>query len=131
MPKSENQNALDKFEQALARTDLTFVLRLYVAGATKKSSHSIERIRKICEKYLAGRYELEVIDIYQHPESAGEEQVIAAPTLVKSLPKPIRKLIGDMSDEDRILIGLGLKQLEVKKEDQTVAGKKKNAPGKK
>jgi circadian clock protein KaiB len=110
MGKTKEQNALEDFEKALARNDIKFVLRLYVTGATRKSSKAIENIKGICETYLKGRYELEVIDIYQHPEKAGEAQVIAAPTLVKKLPLPIRKLIGDMSDEDRILIGLGLKQ---------------------
>lgn len=126
MAKAKEQNALEKLEKALARTEITFVLRLYVAGATDKSSRAIERIRRICDTYLKGRYELEVIDIYQHPESAGEEQVIAAPTLIKKLPQPIRRLIGDMSDEDRILIGLGLKEMEVKEEQQPIAKKKKH-----
>lgn len=92
--------------------EVFFELRLYVTGATRKSSRAIENTKHICETYLKGRYELEVIDIYQYPERAGEGEVIAAPTLVKKLPLPIRKLIGDMSDEDRILIGLGLKQLK-------------------
>lgn len=126
MAKAKEQNALEKLEKALARTEITFVLRLYVAGATSKSARAIERIRGICDTYLKGRYELEVIDIYQHPESAGEEQVIAAPTLIKKLPQPIRRLIGDMSDEDRILIGLGLKEMEVKEEQQPIAKKKKH-----
>jgi circadian clock protein KaiB len=124
MPKTKKQNALENFEKALARTDIQFVLRLYVAGATRKSSKAIERIKKICDTYLEGRYELEVIDIYQHPEFASEEQVIAAPTLIKQLPLPIRKLIGDMSDEDRILIGLGIKELQVKQEEQTASKEK-------
>jgi len=115
-----------KDQKALARTEITFVLRLYIAGATNKSATAIERIRGICDTYLKGRYELEVIDIYQHPESAGEAEVIAAPTLIKKLPLPIRRLIGDMSDADHILIGLGIKEMAVKEEQQPVAKKKKH-----
>ncbi|MEW5744311.1 MAG: circadian clock KaiB family protein [Nitrospirota bacterium] len=122
--KTKERTALEEFERALARKDIKFVLRLYVTGATKRSAKAIENIRRICETYLKDRYELEVVDIYQQPEAAGEEQVIAAPTLVKKLPLPIRKLIGDMSDEDRILIGLGLKQ-----QKETVKTKRTPAKG--
>lgn len=85
-----------------------YVLRLYVTGMTPKSINAIENIRKICEENLQGRYELEVIDIYQKPEYARKEQIIAAPTLIKKLPLPLRKFIGDMSNKDRILVGLDL-----------------------
>jgi circadian clock protein KaiB len=85
-----------------------YVLRLYVTGMTPKSINAIENIRKICEENLKGRYELDVIDIYQQPEYAKKEQIIAAPTLIKKLPLPLRKFIGDMSDKDKILVGLDL-----------------------
>ena len=75
---------------------------------TPRSINAIENIRKICEENLQGRYELEVIDIYQQPEYAKSEEILAAPTLIKKLPLPLRKFIGDMSDKEKILIGLNL-----------------------
>ena len=85
-----------------------YVLRLYVTGLTPRSTRAIENMRRICEDHLAGRYELEVIDIYQRPEAAREVQLIAVPTLVKLLPEPLRRIIGDLSDRDRVLQGLDL-----------------------
>jgi circadian clock protein KaiB len=97
-------------EQALAGSKQeTFVLRLYIAGLSLRSSHAVENIKKICEEHLKGRYELEVIDIYQHPELAKGEQVVAAPTLIKKLPPPLRKFIGDLADTEKILIGLDVR----------------------
>lgn len=109
---------VEVFEQAIKDSkDMKYVLRLYVAGATPRSTQSIMNIKKICEEYLKGRYELEVIDIYQQPVLAKGEQIIAAPTLVKKLPPPLRRFIGNMSDVDRILVGLDLKpRKEVKSE---------------
>ena len=86
-----------------------YVLRLYVAGVTPRSVQAIENIRRICKEHLDGRYQLEVIDIHQQPVLAKEDQIIAAPTLVRRLPLPLRKLIGDMRDEQRVLIGLDLR----------------------
>jgi circadian clock protein KaiB len=80
-----------------------------VAGVTPRSTEAIVNIKKICEEHLKGRYELEVIDIYQQPVLAKGEQIIAAPTLVKKLPLPLRRFIGSMYDVDRILVGLDLK----------------------
>src|ERR1700744_552635 len=85
-----------------------YVLKLYVAGMTSRSARAIENVRAFCEKHLEGRYDLEVIDVYQQPELARSEQLIAAPTLIKKLPLPLRRLIGDMSNEERILVGLDL-----------------------
>ncbi len=85
-----------------------FVLRLYVAGMTPRSTQAIRNIRKICEEHLKGRYELEVIDVYQQPELAREGDLIAAPTLIKQLPIPLRKIIGDMSNTERVLVGLNI-----------------------
>jgi circadian clock protein KaiB len=87
----------------------TYVLRLYIAGMSLRSGHAIENIKRICEEYLKGRYELEVIDIYQHPVLAAGEQVIAVPTLIKKLPQPLRKFIGDLTDTEKILVGLDLR----------------------
>ena len=86
-----------------------YVLRLYVTGTTARSSRAITNVRRICEEHLHDRYDLEVIDIYQQPTLAKGDQIIAAPTLVKQLPPPLRKLIGDMSDRDRVLFGLDLR----------------------
>ncbi len=86
-----------------------YVLRLYVAGTTSKSIRAVANIKEICESSLKNRYDLEVIDIYQQPVLVKGEQIIAAPTLVKKLPLPLRKFIGDMSDTERILVGLDLK----------------------
>ncbi len=105
-------DSTEEFEQSLhaGGGNERFVLRLYVTGMTPKSTRAIQNIRKICEENLKGRYELEVIDIYQQPVLARDEQIIAAPTLVKKLPLPLRKLIGDMSNAERILLGLDLRQ---------------------
>jgi circadian clock protein KaiB len=86
-----------------------YVLRLYVAGTTSKSIRAVANIKEICEGNLKNRYDLEVIDIYQQPVLTKGEQIIAAPTLVKQLPLPLRKFIGDMSDTERILVGLDLR----------------------
>ena len=85
------------------------MLRLYVAGMTPKSTRTVADVKKICDEYLAGRYELEVIDIYQQPHLAKGEQIIAAPTLIKKLPLPLRKVIGDMSDKEKFLVGIDLR----------------------
>jgi circadian clock protein KaiB len=87
---------------------MRYVLRLYVTGSTPRSARAIENLHRICEERLFGRYDLEVIDIYQRPEAAREFQVIAVPTLVRLLPEPLRRVIGDLSDQDRVLHGLDL-----------------------
>jgi circadian clock protein KaiB len=89
-----------------------YVLRLYVTGTTPHSSRAIVNIRKICEEHLHGRYDLEVVDISQKPTLAEGEQIIAAPTLIKKLPLPLRRFIGDMSQTERILVGLDLIKAE-------------------
>ena len=85
-----------------------FVLKLYVAGATSKSSLAIQNIQRICEEHLAGQYKLEIVDLYQQPAEAARGQVLAAPTLVREECSPPRRMVGDMSDEARVLAGLGL-----------------------
>jgi circadian clock protein KaiB len=85
-----------------------YVLRLYVTGMTTRSARAVENLRVICNERLAGRYDLEVIDIYQQPVLTRGEQIIAAPTLIKKLPLPMRRLVGDMSDRERVLLGLDL-----------------------
>ena len=86
-----------------------YVLRLYVAGVTPRSVQAIEMIKRLCEENLRGRYELEVIDIHQQPAMAKGDQIIAVPTLLRKLPSPLRTLIGDMSNEERVLVGLDLR----------------------
>jgi len=113
--KAEKSDSTEQFEKTLqAAATEKYVLRLYVTGMTPKSIKAIENIRKICEENLHGRYELEVIDIYQQPEYAKSEEIIAAPTLIKKLPLPLRKFIGDMSNKDKILVGLNLVPKEKK-----------------
>lgn len=85
-----------------------YVLRLYVTGKTPNSLRAIANLKDLCDKYLSGRYDLQVIDIYQQPTLAEEDQIVATPTLVKELPPPLRKLIGDLSDRDRVLVRLDL-----------------------
>jgi circadian clock protein KaiB len=85
-----------------------YILKLYVTGMTSRSAHAIENLQTFCEKHLAGRYELQVIDVYQQPELTRTEQIVAIPTLIKKLPLPLRRLIGDMSDEERVLVGLDI-----------------------
>ncbi|MCX6927844.1 MAG: circadian clock KaiB family protein [Verrucomicrobia bacterium] len=107
------QAALEK--AAAAKPTERYVLRLYIAGMTPRSTLAVENIRKICEEHLEGRYDLEVIDIYQQPTLAEGEQIIAAPTLVKKLPLPLRRFIGDMSNTERILVGMDLRTAEEKR----------------
>ena len=97
---------------ALKAKNGKYVLRLFIAGTTPKSSRAVANIKEICERDLEDRYDLEVIDIYQQPALAKGEQVIAAPTLIKKLPLPLRKFIGDLSDTERLLVGLDLRSKE-------------------
>jgi circadian clock protein KaiB len=99
---------------AATRVNTHYVLRLYVTGTTSQSTRAISNIRKICEEHLEGRYELEVVDIALHPTLAIGEQIIAAPTLIKRLPLPLRRFIGDMSHTERILLGLDLREAATK-----------------
>ena len=87
-----------------------YILRLYITGQTPRSLQSVENLRVLCDKYLPGQFDLEVIDIYQQPSLAKSEQIIAAPTLIKSRPLPLRRFIGDMSRTEKIIVGLGLRK---------------------
>lgn len=100
-----------ELEAALSRPDTArYVLRLYVVGMTPKSTRAITNIKAICEEYLRGRYELEVVDVYQQPMLAQGEQILAVPTLVKKLPLPLRTMVGDLSNTGRVLLGLDLRK---------------------
>lgn len=103
----ESKRAFERTDKKLRKQK--YVLRLYVTGVTPRSTRAIENIKKICEEHLKDRYDLHVIDIYQQPVLAKGEQIIAAPTLVKKLPLPLRRFIGDMSNKEKILMGLDLK----------------------
>ena len=112
----EHKASLAEFEKALEeRTGQKFIMQLYVTGASALSSKALANIRMFCEKHLHDRYELEVIDIYQHPEMLSEDQIITSPTLIKRLPMPLRKLIGDMADEEKIFAGLNIQVREEEK----------------
>ncbi len=109
MRKASKSATTQAFERAAARkADSKYVLRLYVTGMTPRSTQAIENLRAICEEYLPGRYDLEIIDIYQHPVLMQGEQIIAAPTLIKKLPEPLRKIIGDLTNTDKVWVGLDL-----------------------
>jgi len=100
----------EAFEQAAGQiSEERYVLRLFVTGTTPKSMRAITHIKELCEAQLKGRYELEVIDLYRYPQLAKGEQIVAVPTLVKKLPLPIRKLVGELSDIERVLFGLDIK----------------------
>jgi circadian clock protein KaiB len=113
MKSDENKDALGpgarSFAAAIAAApEGRLILQLYVSGMTPRSRRAIDNMKRLCEEHLAGRYELRVIDIYQQPELAKEQQIIAAPTLVKTLPLPLRKVVGDMADPGRVLLVLGV-----------------------
>jgi circadian clock protein KaiB len=98
------------FEKLLKNADAIqhYQLRLYITGTTTRSSQAISNIRALCDEFLPGHYDLEVVDIYQQPTEAAKEQIIAAPTLIKQFPIPPKRLIGDLSDRDKVMVGLSL-----------------------
>lgn len=101
-------NSIEEFEAESSFRDNFFVLVLYITGMTPNSRRAVENIKKICDEHLKGRHNLKIIDIYQEPSLAEGDQILAAPTLVKISPDPVRKMIGDMSDTNKVLTGLGL-----------------------
>jgi len=105
-------SATERSRRAVAEGDRhgTYVLRLFVAGATTRSADALEAVKDLCDQYLPGHYTLEVIDVYQQPIIAKEGQIIATPTLVKEFPEPLRRLVGSMSDRERVLVGLDIRE---------------------
>lgn len=109
--KTKLRDATGAFEETIKQKALKrakYILRLYVTGSSGRSMRAVHNLKKLCEEYLPNEYDLEVIDIYKDPEAAREAQIIAAPTLVKKLPEPIRKFVGDLSNTQKILIGLDI-----------------------
>lgn len=114
--KNKIQSAAEKFELKISALDKErYILRLYITGTTTRSILAVTNLKTICEEYLGGRYELEVIDLYQKPSLAIGDQIIAAPTLIKKLPLPFRRIIGDMSNKEKVLLGLDLREVKGKK----------------
>jgi len=113
--KTKIKSATEEFDQTVGdKSPDKYMLSLYITGSTSRSVLAITNLKKICEEYLEGGYELEVIDLYQKPFLAKEEQIIAAPTLIKKLPLPFRRIIGDMSNEEKVLMGLDVKKMKQK-----------------
>jgi circadian clock protein KaiB len=108
MKKKTDQIAV--FEKALEQDENAhYVFRLYISGTSPRSMHAVQNLNKICIDYLDSKYEIEVIDINQEPGAAGDDEIIATPTLVKELPKPLKKFIGDLSNLKQVLEGLAIK----------------------
>lgn len=108
--KQRLRDASEKFEAALARKSIRapYSFCLYVTGSTPRSLKAIYNLKRFCEEHLANEYDLEVIDIYKNPDAAREEQIIAAPTLIKRLPAPLRRFVGDLSNTQKLLNGLDI-----------------------
>lgn len=108
-PATNGQATTETFEgQVVDRANARYVLRLFIAGLSPRSTLAVERIRAICDRYLPGRHELTIIDLYVQPEEARRAQIVVVPTLVKQVPSPMRLFIGDMTDQKRILQGLNI-----------------------
>ena len=116
-PRREKlRNATEAFEEALKGDTLRrakYIFRLYVTGSSGRSLRAVHNLKKLCEEYLSDDYDLEVIDIYENPAAARDEQIVAAPTLVKQLPQPIRKFVGDLSNTQKILVGLDIYERQI------------------
>jgi circadian clock protein KaiB len=107
-PKKENSDKRIKKEKTVRTANDKWILRLYVAGQTPKALTAFTNLKKICENQLKGKYSIQVIDLLKNPQLGGEDQILALPTLVRKLPVPVRKIIGDLSDTERVLVGLNL-----------------------
>lgn len=109
------KSSAEKFEMAVSSSGSDrYVLRLYITGTTTRSMLAITNLKKICDEYLEGSYELEVIDLYKDMSLAKGDQIIAAPTLIKQRPLPFRRIIGDMSNKEKVLLGLDLREVKEK-----------------
>jgi len=111
--KPEIKSSTEDFELAISELEKDkYILKLYISGITYRSTMAITNLKKICEEYLEGRYELEVFDIHQMPNLARNEQIIAVPTLIKKMPLPFRRIVGDLSNKEKVLFGLDLKEIK-------------------
>ena len=108
MSSSANPSEAEALAEANGETEM-WELRLYIAGKTPRSVDAFANLKKICEEHLAGRYKIEVVDLMQHPQLAAGDQIIAIPTLVRKLPEPLRRVVGDLSNTERTLVGLQLR----------------------
>jgi circadian clock protein KaiB len=106
-----NNNKKRRTQPAVSEPVAEWKLRLYVAGQTPKSLTAFANLRRLCEEHLAGRYEIEVIDLLKHPELAQSDQIIALPTLVRKLPQPIKRIVGDLSNSERVIVGMNLEKI--------------------
>lgn len=109
--KGKLLNTTEKFEEVISRRSTRraeYILRLYVTGSTPRSLRAISNLKRFCEEHLPDDYDLEVIDIYKNPEALRDENIIAAPTLIKKLPAPLRRFVGDLSNKQKLLVGMGL-----------------------
>lgn len=109
---AQNEDGPASIESDTTSDKDIYILRLYVAGQTKKSLAAFANLKEICEKYLGGRYRIEVVDLLENPQLARGDQILAVPTLVRRLPPPIKKIIGDLSNTERVLVGLDLRPAE-------------------
>ncbi len=116
MSARSDRHTKDLLNAAKQLESARYVLRLYVAGMTPRSADAIRRVTRFCETHLASRYDLEIVDIYQKPTLMSGEQIVAVPTLIKRLPLPLRRLIGNMQSEDKLLFGLDLRTAEMPSE---------------
>ena len=105
----QNDDGLELIESETMHDEDFYILRLYVAGQTSKSLAAFANLKKICEEHLCGKYKIEVIDLLENPQLAKGDQILAIPTLVRKLPEPIKKIIGDLSNTERVLVGLDLR----------------------
>jgi circadian clock protein KaiB len=105
----QNDDEFEPIESDAMHDQDFYILRLYVAGQTKKSLAAFANLKKICEEHLCGKYRIEVIDLLENPQLAKGDQILAVPTLVRKLPEPIKKIIGDLSNTERVLVGLDLR----------------------
>ena len=107
MPSQPSPKPLSDIDSTAANPEV-WDLRLYIAGKTAKSKAAFENLKRICEEHLRGRYRIEVVDLLVHPQLAKGDEIVAIPTLVRKLPQPIRKIIGDLSNTERVLVGLDI-----------------------
>lgn len=109
MEKSASRKAIEQKEADKGKSQKEYMLRIYVAGETDKSKRAIQKLREICEEHLKGKYDIEVVDLMKNPQLAAGDQILAIPTVVRKLPPPVKKLIGDLSATEKVLVGLDIR----------------------